>query len=117
MTNSSSDSRAKSGSSIPPDDLRRSLVAARSNGQNLPHIGLVGDTYAILLAGKDTAGRFCLTKTPRRTERRAGQTSLLLPVAGEGFLLTLPFIERRNQTTEIGQEPLFRFGDYTGTER
>jgi quercetin dioxygenase-like cupin family protein len=60
MTNSSSDSRTKSGSSIPPDDLRRSLVAARSNDQNLPHIGLVGDTYTILLAGKDTAGRFCL---------------------------------------------------------
>jgi len=60
MTNSSSDSRTKSGSSIPPDDLRRSLVATRSNDQNLPHIGLVGDTYTILLAGKDTAGRFCL---------------------------------------------------------
>jgi quercetin dioxygenase-like cupin family protein len=60
MTNGSSDSRTKSGSSIPPDDLRRSLVAARPNKQNLPHIGLVGDTYTILLAGKDTAGRFCL---------------------------------------------------------
>jgi mannose-6-phosphate isomerase-like protein (cupin superfamily) len=60
MTNSSSDSRTKSGSSIPPDDLRRSLVAARSIDQNLPHIGLVGDTYTILLGGKDTDGRFCL---------------------------------------------------------
>jgi len=26
----------------------------------LPHIGLAGDTYTILLAGKDTAGRYCL---------------------------------------------------------
>src|SRR5580658_1649366 len=60
MTNSSSDSRTKSGSSIPPDDLMRILIAARSNDQNLPHIGLVGDTYTILLGGKDTAGRFCL---------------------------------------------------------
>src|SRR6202790_1613357 len=60
MTNSSSDSRTKSGSPILPDDLRRSLVAARSNDQNLPHIGLVGDTYTIFLEGKDTAGRFCL---------------------------------------------------------
>ena len=63
--NSSSDSRTQSRSSIPPDDLRRSLVVAGSvvagsNDQNLPHIGLVGDTYTILLAGKDTAGRFCL---------------------------------------------------------
>jgi quercetin dioxygenase-like cupin family protein len=60
MTISGSDSRTKGGSSIPPDDLMRILIAARSNDQNLPHIGLVGDTYAILLAGKDTAGRFCL---------------------------------------------------------
>src|ERR1700732_218996 len=60
MTNSSSDSRTTSGSSVPPDDFKRCLVAARSNDQNLPHIGLVGDTYTILLAGKDTAGRFCL---------------------------------------------------------
>jgi quercetin dioxygenase-like cupin family protein len=26
----------------------------------LPHIGLVGDTYTILLSGKDTANRYCL---------------------------------------------------------
>ena len=52
MTNSSSP--------IPPDDLVRSLVAARSNDENLPHIGLVGDTYTIFLAGKDTDARFCL---------------------------------------------------------
>jgi len=38
----------------------RSLVLAGSNNQNTPHIGLVGDTYTVLLAGKDTAGRFCL---------------------------------------------------------
>jgi quercetin dioxygenase-like cupin family protein len=49
------------GSAIPPDDLRRSLVVARPDAdQSLPHIGLVGDTYTILLTGKDTAGRFCL---------------------------------------------------------
>jgi quercetin dioxygenase-like cupin family protein len=44
--------------SLPLDDLARTLVVAASN--NLPHIGLVGDTYTILLSGKDTAGRFCL---------------------------------------------------------
>jgi quercetin dioxygenase-like cupin family protein len=27
---------------------------------NLPHIGIVGDTYTILLTGRHTAGRFCL---------------------------------------------------------
>ena len=48
-------------SAIPPDDLQRNLAVARPNeDQKLPHIGLAGDTYTILLTGKDTAGRYCL---------------------------------------------------------
>lgn len=43
---------------VPPDDLSRELVTADADGK--PHIGIVGDTYTILLGGKDTAGRFCL---------------------------------------------------------
>lgn len=46
------------GPTVPPDDLSRELVAAEADGK--PHIGMVGDTYTILLAGKDTAGRYCL---------------------------------------------------------
>ena len=46
--------------SIPPDDLSRSLIAAAADSSTLPHIGLVGDTYTILLSGRDTAGRFCI---------------------------------------------------------
>src|SRR5437763_1051419 len=46
---------------IPPDDLQRKLALARPNeDQKLPHVGLAGDTYTILLTGKDTAGRYCL---------------------------------------------------------
>ena len=45
---------------LPPDDLARVLVAATADSSTLPHIGLVGDTYTILLSGRDTAGRFCL---------------------------------------------------------
>ncbi|MEZ2348818.1 cupin domain-containing protein [Terriglobus sp. RCC_193] len=45
---------------LPPDDLARSLVLALSDDGSLPHIGIVGDTYTILLGRKDTAGRFCL---------------------------------------------------------
>jgi quercetin dioxygenase-like cupin family protein len=46
---------------VPPDDLRRKLALARPNEDStLPHIGLVGDTYTILLTGNDTRGRFCL---------------------------------------------------------
>jgi quercetin dioxygenase-like cupin family protein len=43
---------------IPPDDLRREFSIAQSDQQ--PHLGIVGDTYTILVNGKDTAGRFCL---------------------------------------------------------
>ena len=43
---------------IPPDDLKRTLTAAKPNeDQSLPHIGLVGDTYTILLSSGDTDGR------------------------------------------------------------
>jgi len=46
---------------IPPDDPRRQLALARPDEDgSLPHIGLVGDTYTILLTGEDTAGRYCL---------------------------------------------------------
>jgi quercetin dioxygenase-like cupin family protein len=46
---------------LPPDDLSRKLTSASSDsGETVRHIGLVGDTYTILLTGKDTAGRFCL---------------------------------------------------------
>jgi quercetin dioxygenase-like cupin family protein len=48
-------------SAIPPDDLQRNLAVAQPDtDQKLLHIGLVGDTYTIVLTGKDTAGRFCL---------------------------------------------------------
>lgn len=45
---------------IPADDPERALTLARSDGANFPHIGLAGDTYTILVTGKDTAGRYCL---------------------------------------------------------
>ena len=46
---------------LPPDDLTRSLTVAQPNeDQTLPHIGMVGDTYTILLSGDDTDGRYCL---------------------------------------------------------
>jgi hypothetical protein len=46
---------------IPPDDAKRTLIVAKPDvDQTLRHIGIVGDTYTILLSGKNTAGRFCL---------------------------------------------------------
>ncbi|HEY2039225.1 MAG TPA: cupin domain-containing protein [Edaphobacter sp.] len=43
---------------IPADDLSRMLVV--KNVEELPHLGVAGDTYTILLRGEDTAGRYCL---------------------------------------------------------
>src|ERR1700693_6574922 len=52
---------ARRGSQIPADDLRRALTLAQAQkDQKLRHVGVVGDTYTILLAGDDTNGRFCL---------------------------------------------------------
>jgi quercetin dioxygenase-like cupin family protein len=46
---------------IPPDDPHRQLAVARPDeDQSLPHLGVVGDTYTILLSGDDTAGRYTL---------------------------------------------------------
>ena len=46
---------------VPPDDLSRKLTVARPDrDQSLPHLGLVGDTYTILVTGEDTAGKYTL---------------------------------------------------------
>ena len=46
---------------VPPDDLSRHLtVAWPDRDQSLPHIGLVGDTYTILVTGEETAGKYTL---------------------------------------------------------
>ena len=46
---------------LPSDNLARSLKVARPDtDESLSHIGLVGDTYTILLSGADTNGRYCL---------------------------------------------------------
>ena len=48
-------------SPIPPDTYERNLAIARPNeDQSLDHLGIVGDTYTILLSGTDTDGRYCL---------------------------------------------------------
>ncbi|HEV2737229.1 MAG TPA: cupin domain-containing protein [Candidatus Elarobacter sp.] len=47
--------------SIPADDLSRDLTLVGPNEDSkLRHVALAGDIYTILLAGADTANKFCL---------------------------------------------------------
>jgi quercetin dioxygenase-like cupin family protein len=46
---------------VPADDLARTLThASPDTDDSLPHLGVVGDTYTILVSGRDTAGRYTL---------------------------------------------------------
>ena len=54
-------SAAPPGPAIPDDDLTREAAVARpDDDQTLPHWGVVGDTYTILISGEETAGRYTL---------------------------------------------------------
>src|ERR1700751_1305246 len=43
---------------IPADDPRRNLGVKNPDNNDALHLGVVGDTYTILLSGMDTAARF-----------------------------------------------------------
>ncbi len=64
---------------VPPDDLSRTLTLARPDAdQNLPHTGLVGDSYTITVSGRDTGDAFAssiCTSRPAAGLRRTGMTS------------------------------------------
>lgn len=47
-------------STIPADDPSRSLALSQADDPVLPHLGVAGDKYTILVTGNDTAGRYCL---------------------------------------------------------
>jgi quercetin dioxygenase-like cupin family protein len=56
-----SDTATQHALAIPPDDPLRKLAKVQpAADQHALHVGVVGDTYTILLTGKETAGRFCL---------------------------------------------------------
>jgi quercetin dioxygenase-like cupin family protein len=92
-------------SPIPPDDLQRSLTFARPNeDESLPHIGLVGDTYTILLSGDDTDGRYCLIDM------------LVLPGGGPGphrhdFEESFTILEGEIETSFRGKKSVVRAGE------
>lgn len=46
--------------SIPADNLNRRLIVASADDPTAVHLGVVGDTYTILVSSEDTAGRYSL---------------------------------------------------------
>jgi quercetin dioxygenase-like cupin family protein len=56
-----SSSASEESNVIPADDPGRTLVVGRPETDlGLPHVSVAGDTYTIVVAGKDTAGRYTL---------------------------------------------------------
>jgi quercetin dioxygenase-like cupin family protein len=45
---------------IPADDPQRNLAVKKPDNSDALHLAVTGDTYTILLSGKDTGGRFTL---------------------------------------------------------
>src|ERR1700729_125123 len=59
--NDTSPAASKPPGPIPADDPGRGLThASPDTDESLPHLGVVGDTYTILVSGADTAGRYTL---------------------------------------------------------
>ncbi len=90
---------------IPPDDTKRNLTHVKPNeDENLPHVGLVGDTYTILSSGDDTAGRFCLI-------------DMLIPPGGgppphrHDFEETFIILEGEIEATFRGSKSVIRAGE------
>jgi quercetin dioxygenase-like cupin family protein len=90
---------------IPEDNLDRNLVVAQpSIDGSLPHIGLVGDTYTILLSGDDTDGRYCLI-------------DMYIPPGGgpaphrHDFEESFTLIEGEIEATFRGQKEVIRAGE------
>ena len=89
---------------LPPDDLHRTLTHTHSDADDLPHIGLVGDTYTITVTGADTAGRFCVIDMH------------IPPGGGPGphrhdFEETFIILEGEIETTFRGSKAVARAGD------
>ena len=90
---------------VPADDLTRTLTLAQADkNPNLPHIGLVGDTYTITVSGAETAGRFCVV-------------DMHIPPGGgppphrHDFEETFILLEGEMEATFRGQKQIVRAGD------
>jgi quercetin dioxygenase-like cupin family protein len=87
---------------IPPDNPERTLTLVQLD--QLPHIGLVGDTYTITVTGEQTAGRFCVI-------------DMHIPPGGgppphrHDFEETFIVLEGKMEATFRGRKSIVRAGD------
>ncbi len=90
-------------STIPADDPARSLTLSQADNPALPHLGVAGDTYTILVTGKNTAGRYCLI-------------DMYVPPGGgppphrHDFEESFTVLEGEIETTFRGQQQIVRAG-------
>jgi quercetin dioxygenase-like cupin family protein len=89
---------------LPADDLSRALAFTQADSPTAQHIGLVGNTYTITVAGKDTNGRFCVIDMH------------VPPGGGPGphrhdFEETFILLEGEVEMTFRGQKTIVRAGD------
>ena len=89
---------------LPADDLSRALALTQADSPTAQHIGLVGNTYTITVAGKDTNDRFCVIDMH------------VPPGGGPGphrhdFEETFILVEGELEMTFRGEKSLVRAGD------
>jgi hypothetical protein len=98
---------SQAATTFPADDPARNFTLAQSDDPNLPHIGLVGDTYTILVAGKDTAGP---SNAPHQFQNKSGQPARLLclcsPAGQEEFFkeVGVPVATRTTSSPPLDKE-------------
>jgi quercetin dioxygenase-like cupin family protein len=89
---------------IPADDERRNLVVANPDNSQTQHLGVVGDTYTILLSAMDTAGR--LTLIDMHVPPGGGP-----PPHRHDFEETFILLEGELQATFRGEKRIVRAGE------
>ena len=87
---------------IPPDNLKRNLTLGQPD--NLPHLGVVGDTYTITVTGEHTDGRFCVIDMHIPPEGGP-------PPHRHDFEETFILLEGEMEATFRGKKSIVRAGD------
>jgi len=89
---------------LPADDLSRALALTQVDSPIAQHIGMVGNTYTITVAGKDTGNRFCVIDMHVPPDGGPGPHS-------HDFEETFTIIDGELEVTFRGEKFIVRAGD------